>query len=69
MTIEVVDDGRGIGSLPGADGFGIVGMRERVGAVGGTVTTGPRAGGGWRVRANLPIDAGAGHRLSAGSLP
>ena len=69
VSIDIVDDGRGIGSLPGADGFGIVGMRERVGAVGGTVTAGPRAGGGWQVRANLPVDAGAGHRLSASSLP
>ena len=69
ISIAIVDDGRGMGSLPGADGFGIVGMRERVGAVGGTVTAGPRAGGGWQVRANLPVDAGASHRLSASSLP
>ena len=64
VSIDVADDGRGMGSLPGPDGFGILGMRERVGAVGGTVTAGPRAGGGWHVRARLPVDAGAGHRLS-----
>ena len=64
VTIEVVDDGRGAGSLPGTDGFGIVGMRERVAAAGGTLSTGPRPGGGWRVRACLPIDAGSSHRLT-----
>lgn len=66
VTIDVVDDGRGAGSLPGADGFGIVGMRERVAAVGGTVSAGPRPGGGWRVRAHLPIDAGSHHRPATG---
>lgn len=64
VTIDVIDDGRGAGSLPGPDGFGIVGMRERVAAVGGTITVGPRPGGGWHVRASLPVDAGVGHRLS-----
>ncbi len=65
VAITVTDDGRGAGSLPGPDGFGIVGMRERVAAVGGTVTAGPRPGGGWQVRASLPIDAGSSHRLPA----
>ena len=65
VAITVIDDGRGAGSLPGSDGFGIVGMRERVAAVGGTIATGPRPGGGWQVRATLPVDAGSGHRLPA----
>ncbi len=65
VTIEVTDDGRGLGSLPNADGFGIVGMSERVAAAGGTFAAGPRAGGGWRVRATLPVDVGAIHRLAS----
>lgn len=65
VTIDVIDDGRGAGSLPGADGFGIVGMRERVAAVGATVSARPRVGGGWRVRAILPIDASSHHRPAA----
>jgi signal transduction histidine kinase len=55
LTIEICDDGRGAAALPSEDGFGIIGMRERVAAVGGTVETGPRPGGGWRVRAILPV--------------
>mgnify|MGYP000011021407 FL=1 len=66
IAIEVIDDGRGAGSLPGPDGFGIVGMRERVAAAGGTMNAGPRPGGGWQVRANLPVDAGSIHRLPRG---
>jgi signal transduction histidine kinase len=68
VTVEVTDDGRGAGSLPGPDGFGIIGMRERVTAVGGTVSAGPRAGGGWRVRASLPIDASPSHPLVSSSV-
>lgn len=37
-------------------GFGLVGMRERVALDGGTLETGPTAGGGFRVHASLPID-------------
>jgi signal transduction histidine kinase len=57
MTIEVVDDGRGIGDGEGPHGlgFGIAGMRERATAVGGTLDAGPRGGGGFRVRASLPV--------------
>lgn len=56
MTVEVCDDGPGPGhrthSLSG--GLGIVGMQERVAAHGGSLTVGPRAEGGYAVRAELP---------------
>lgn len=42
-------------STSDSDGHGLIGMRERVSAVGGTLTIGPRGGGGFTVRANLPI--------------
>jgi signal transduction histidine kinase len=54
LVIDVVDDGHGAGALATGDGFGIVGMRERAAAIGGTLEAGPRRGGGWRVHADIP---------------
>ncbi|MGH2636817.1 MAG: sensor histidine kinase [Actinomycetota bacterium] len=46
----------GPGPAPGAsDGNGLMGMRERATAVGGTLRTGPAEGGGFLVEAELPI--------------
>ncbi len=39
------------------EGFGLLGMRERAGLVGGTLDAGPEAGGGWRVRLTVPAEA------------
>lgn len=54
LLLEVLDDGRGAGAHPSGGGFGITGMRERVAALAGTLEAGPRPGGGWRVRAEIP---------------
>ena len=56
VAIEVTDDGRGAAAEPPATrgGHGLVGMRERVEALGGTIDVGPRRGGGYRVNAVLP---------------
>jgi signal transduction histidine kinase len=57
LTVQVDDDGRGPSTNAAAgSGKGIIGMRERVGAVGGELEAGPRAGGGFRVLARLPLD-------------
>jgi signal transduction histidine kinase len=57
LTVEVDDDGRGPASAgPTGGERGIVGMRERVAALGGELQAGPRPGGGFRVWARLPLD-------------
>lgn len=49
-------DGNGEGAAGGGGGgHGLLGMRERVSALGGTCTAGPRYGGGFRVQAILPV--------------
>ncbi|MFB7259290.1 sensor histidine kinase [Streptomyces nojiriensis] len=59
LTVEVVDDGRGAPDGIGRTGFGITGMRERVGLLHGRFSAGPRAGGGFRVEAALPLPVAA----------
>ena len=58
----VTDDGAGgvqASSRGTAEGMGLGSMRERVEALGGTFTAGPRAGaGGWRVFATVPKQQG-----------
>jgi signal transduction histidine kinase len=61
VVIDVTDDGRGavpVGApAPDGSGNGVRGMRERAQAAGGTFEAGPRADGGWHVRATLPVQA------------
>ncbi|MFE5888816.1 sensor histidine kinase [Streptomyces sp. NPDC056462] len=55
VEITVLDDGAGEDDTPDGGGHGLLGMRERVTALRGTLTTGPRYGGGFRVHAILPV--------------
>jgi signal transduction histidine kinase len=57
LLIEVTDSGRG--GSPAGTGYGITGMRERAALLGGDFSAGPRAGGGFRVAARLPLPASA----------
>ncbi|MER5445594.1 sensor histidine kinase [Streptomyces sp. NPDC002766] len=56
IEITVLDNGSGEDQDPSdGGGHGLLGMRERVTALRGTLTTGPRYGGGFRVHAILPV--------------
>ncbi|MCX5195283.1 sensor histidine kinase [Streptomyces sp. NBC_00249] len=55
LELRVDDDGPATGSPAGGSGNGLAGMRERAGALGGTIEAGPRPDGGFRVVARLPL--------------
>lgn len=55
LAIEVVDDGRGAAAVSDGAGNGIQGMRERLAVLDGRLWAGPRPGGGFRLRAAVPL--------------
>jgi signal transduction histidine kinase len=58
LIVEVADDGpAGGAAAPTGGGHGLQGMRERAAALGGMCEAGQVPGGGWRIRARLPIAA------------
>jgi signal transduction histidine kinase len=63
LRLVVEDNGRGFGAsagrLPSGRGLGLIGMRERAQALGGTFTIGRRDGGGTSLAVTLPLDAGS----------
>ncbi|WP_432930572.1 histidine kinase [Microbispora sp. CA-135349] len=57
LTVTIEDDGSGTARAEAGlgGGNGIPGMRERAAALGGSLSAGPRPGGGFRVEARLPL--------------
>ncbi|MGW2310924.1 ATP-binding protein, partial [Actinomadura luteofluorescens] len=56
VTVEVADDAPAAPARhPHRGGYGLIGMRERVESLGGSLSAGPRPGGGWSVSATLPV--------------
>ena len=64
LVVEVANDGRPIpaagpapdASVPRGAGMGLLGLRERVALYGGVLAAGPRPGGGWLVKARMPVE-------------
>jgi signal transduction histidine kinase len=55
ITVEVTDDAPAAPTRHHRGGYGLVGMRERVEALGGTLRAGPHERAGWSIRATLPL--------------
>jgi len=58
VDVGAAGSGSAVAAEP-APGFGLIGLRERTRAVGGTLAAGPTAGGGFRVVADLPTEPAA----------
>jgi signal transduction histidine kinase len=58
LEVEIVDDGTASGECNGATGrgHGLIGMRERAAVFGGELQAGPHQGGGFTVRASIPLE-------------
>ena len=55
VRVALEDDGVGFSDAAGTEGMGLKGMRERLAPLGGTLTLSPRAGGGARLEAEIPL--------------
>jgi signal transduction histidine kinase len=57
LRVLIRDNGPGVSTVESSGGHGLLGMRERAVAVGGTLRTGAAGAGGFLVEATLPVDA------------
>jgi signal transduction histidine kinase len=57
IDLEILDDGAAAGNGRAGGGHGLVGMRERVALYGGELQAGTQPGGGFAIRARLPLEA------------
>jgi len=59
LVVRIDDDGKATPDTAPTPGVGLLGMRERVAAIGGRLRAEPRDGGGFTVQAELPVDQAA----------
>jgi signal transduction histidine kinase len=55
LLLDVADDGTGFDTTAGTDGYGLVGMRQRLSRVGGTLTVESSPGAGTIINASVPL--------------
>ncbi|ONI70812.1 hypothetical protein ALI144C_50380 [Actinosynnema sp. ALI-1.44] len=55
LTVRIEDDGKATPAAQPVPGVGLIGMRERITALGGSMSARPRENGGFLVRAELPV--------------
>ncbi|GGN19571.1 sensor histidine kinase [Streptomyces fuscichromogenes] len=67
-VVNTAPDRRGAPPAGGRGGFGLVGLRERIEALDGTLHTGPTSDGGWSTRAVVPL-VSAGYHGATESVP
>ena len=60
LRFEVADDGPGFDVAAAAMGHGFVNMRDRLGAIGGTLEVDSAPGEGSRIRGHVPVDVAGG---------
>ncbi|WP_188189132.1 sensor histidine kinase [Nonomuraea sp. SYSU D8015] len=68
LVVQVDDDGQADPDAPPVPGTGLLGMRERVAALGGRLRAEPRPEGGFTVRAELPLGEPVRPELALGEL-
>ncbi len=56
VALQVDDDGKATPDAAPVPGMGLLGMRERVTALGGRLRAAPRGEGGFTVQAELPVE-------------
>ena len=59
LELEISDNGTGTSAAMNGSGHGLIGMRERAALYGGALEAGSLDGGGYAVRARLPLAGGA----------
>jgi signal transduction histidine kinase len=58
-VVEVTNDPGAAATGTAVSGYGLVGLRERVTALGGRLHAGPHDGGTWRLAARIPYQTGS----------